>query len=62
MITLVNFQKFGVERYRKNVNKTNKGFIYVLNRLFPSLAPPNSPTTDHHLTLDERKHRYILFI
>jgi hypothetical protein len=29
-------QKFGVERFKSNVNKSFKGFNFALNRLFPS--------------------------
>lgn len=29
-------QAFGMERFKKNVNKSLKGFNYVLNRLYPA--------------------------
>ncbi|KAK3884576.1 hypothetical protein Pcinc_011169 [Petrolisthes cinctipes] len=55
-------QKFGLERYKKNIHKANTGFVYALNRLFPLfpalvIDAPSDPTHTHHPTLGERKQR-----
>jgi hypothetical protein len=35
-------QKFGVERFKNNVNKSVKGFTYALNQLFPAVSHTSS--------------------
>ncbi|XP_069979628.1 PRELI domain-containing protein 1, mitochondrial isoform X2 [Penaeus vannamei] len=50
-------QKFGLERYKKNIQKTNLGFSFALNRLFPVVDIPAESSHNHHLTLEERKQR-----
>lgn len=50
-------QKFGVERYKKNINKSNLGFVYALNRMFPVADSSVEASSIHHLTLEERKQR-----
>ncbi|KAG0728807.1 Protein preli-like [Chionoecetes opilio] len=50
-------QTFGVERYKKNIQKTTMGFSYTLSRLFPDTAAPTDPIHTHHPSLEERKQR-----
>lgn len=50
-------QTFGVERYKKNIQKTNLGFSYALSRLFPDPSMPADPAHSHHPSLEERKQR-----
>lgn len=50
-------QTFGVERYKKNIQKTNLGFSYALNRLFPDASAPADPALPYQPSLEERKQR-----
>ncbi|KAK7074497.1 PRELI domain-containing protein 1, mitochondrial [Halocaridina rubra] len=50
-------QKFGVERYKKNVNKAVLGFNFALSRLFPAPEHFLDSTHGHHMTLEERRQR-----
>ncbi|XP_050689963.1 PRELI domain-containing protein 1, mitochondrial-like [Eriocheir sinensis] len=50
-------QTFGAERYKKNIQKTNVGFMYALNRLFPTAGASPDTSQSHHPSLEERKQR-----
>ncbi|KAK8378083.1 hypothetical protein O3P69_018800 [Scylla paramamosain] len=50
-------QTFGVERYKKNIQKSNLGFSYALNRLFPNASAPTDPALPYQPSLEERKQR-----
>ncbi|XP_068244501.1 PRELI domain-containing protein 1, mitochondrial [Palaemon carinicauda] len=50
-------QKFGLERYKKNIQKASAGFLYALNRLFPASESAVDFSQSHHMTLEERKQR-----
>ncbi|XP_071531587.1 PRELI domain-containing protein 1, mitochondrial [Panulirus ornatus] len=51
-------QKFGIERYKKNIQKSIAGFTYALNRLFPAADISLEAPLSHHVTLEERKQRF----
>jgi len=42
-------KKFGIERYKMNIQKTNRGFLFALNRIFPS--------PEHHCSPETRRQR-----
>lgn len=42
-------QKFGLERYKKNIIKMTTGFNYILNTMFPQVLQPNL-TASHVMT------------
>lgn len=51
-------QKFGLERYKKNVQKAISGFTYSLSQQFPAVENVELDSTqNHHMTLEERKQR-----
>ncbi|CAL4069697.1 unnamed protein product, partial [Meganyctiphanes norvegica] len=51
-------QSFSVDRYRKNISKTDQGFIWALTKLFPSTNTNSSDSShDNHSNLEDRKQR-----
>ncbi|XP_018026406.1 protein preli-like [Hyalella azteca] len=58
-------QKFGVERYKKNINLTDQGLTYVLAKLFPNPANhdlTSSVAQDTKTRLMETAHRAKLLL
>jgi len=50
-------QRFAVDRYMKNISKTDQGFSWALTKLFPSVKTNSDPTHDTHSNLEDRKQR-----
>ena len=51
------FQRFGVNRYKKNVIRTDRGFTFVLGHLFPNFSNTQTTGTDKIISLEERRQR-----
>ncbi|KAF2367488.1 PRELI/MSF1 domain, partial [Trinorchestia longiramus] len=51
-------QKFGIERYRKNISLTDQGFLFVLAKLFPNPLTHESSSASTAVTQDTKARLY----